>query len=102
MYSYDTDASVSIDGMPATKSGQTYSVQIPQGYKEVPFKTISESGKEQNYNLKIYTKDYVLDLDKLIVNGTDAEKQAGWEKISNEKNDEIKKSNYAIDIFKSI
>lgn len=61
---------------------------------EKSFKTIQKS-----------ISDYIKQLDsfiKEVSKVTDAEKQAGGEKISNEKNDEIKKSNYAIDIFKSI
>ena len=37
--------------------------------KEIPIKITSESGRDETYTLKVYTKEYLATLNKVMVNG---------------------------------
>ena len=68
----DPDAQVSIRGKISELGSQSLEVGVPSGKVEVPFKVISESGKAQNYTLRIYTKEELLKLRTVKVNNENA------------------------------
>ena len=67
-------AYVSIDGQAKEEHEQTYTFEMEEPVKEIPLKITSESGKEETYTLKVYTKEYLATLNKVMVNGKEATK----------------------------
>ena len=67
-------AYVSIDGQAKEEHEQTYTFEMEEPVKEIPLKITSESGKEETYTLKVYTKEYLATLNKVMVNGKEAKK----------------------------
>ena len=67
-------AYVSIDGQAKEEHEQTYTFEMEEPMKEIPIKITSESGREETYTLKVYTKEYLATLNKVMVNGKEAKK----------------------------
>ena len=67
-------AYVSIDGQAKEEHEQTYTFEMEESVKEIPLKITSESGKEETYTLKVYTKEYLATLNEVMVNGKEATK----------------------------
>ena len=67
-------AYVSIDGQAKEEHEQTYTFEMEEPIKEIPIKITSESGRDETYTLKVYTKEYLATLNKVIVNGKEAKK----------------------------
>ena len=67
-------AYVSIDGQAKEEHEQTYTFEMEEPVKEITLKITSESGKEETYTLKAYTKEYLATLNKVMVNGKEATK----------------------------
>ena len=67
-------AYVSIDGQAKEIQKQTYNFVMEDQAQELPIKITSESGKEETYTLKVYTKEYLATLNKVKVNGEEATK----------------------------
>ena len=67
-------AYVSIDGQAKEEHEQTYTFEMEEPVKEITLKITSESGKEETYTLKVYTKEYLATLNKVMVNGKEATK----------------------------
>ncbi|MBQ2938059.1 MAG: cadherin-like beta sandwich domain-containing protein [Clostridia bacterium] len=67
-------ASVSIKGLQKELKEQDYNLVMTKSVEELPIKITSESGREENYTLKVYTEDYVTTLNKVFVNGEEATK----------------------------
>ena len=63
------NAKVSIKGQANILKEQTYDAVLKDGYAEIPFKVTSESGKIRNAWVRIFTKDKLLSLDRVTVNG---------------------------------
>ena len=67
-------AYVSIDGQAKEEHEQTYTFEMEEPIKEIPIKITSESGRDETYTLKVYTKEYLATLNKVMVNGKEAKK----------------------------
>ena len=67
-------AYVSIDGQAKEEHEQAYTFEMEEPIKEIPIKITSESGRDETYTLKVYTKEYLATLNKVMVNGKEAKK----------------------------
>ena len=67
-------AYVSIDGQAKEEHEQTYTFEMEEPIKEIPIKITSESGRDETYTLKVYKKEYLATLNKVMVNGKEAKK----------------------------